>query len=187
MPLIPKIGLTGKPGVGKTETLLKIVDMLREEGYTVGGMVTRSIFEGGERVGFTVEDVATGDSRVFAHENISSRHRVGKYGVDLKALEDVGVKAIKRALEESDIVVIDEIGRMEVESPLFVEVVKEALDSEKPVIITLHKKSRNPLLQDIRRRDDVRILEVSLLNKSLLAYKVIDIIKGKEVILGGGM
>ena len=58
---------------------------------------------------------------------------------------------------------------------------KEALDADKPLILTLHKKSRNPLLQDIRRRDDLRILEVTPVNRNLLPYKIVKLIKGEIV------
>jgi nucleoside-triphosphatase len=53
------------------------------------------------------------------------------------------------------------------------------LDVEKPMLLTLHKKSRNPLLQDIRRRDDVRILEVTPINRNLLPYKIMKLMKGE--------
>src|SRR2546427_341481 len=52
-------------------------------------------------------------------------------------------------------------------------------DAAKPLLLTLHKKSRNPLLQDIRRRDDVRILEVTMVNRNLLPYKIVKLMKGE--------
>ncbi len=70
---------------------------------------------------------------------------------------------------------------MEVESPTFINAVKNALESDKPLILTLHKKSRNPLLQDIRRRDDVRILEVTPVNRNILPYKIVKLMKGEIV------
>ena len=70
---------------------------------------------------------------------------------------------------------------MEVESELFSQVVKDALDVNKPMILTLHKKSRNPLLQDIRRRDDVRILEVTPTNRNLLPYKIVRLMNGENI------
>ena len=103
---------------------------------------------------------------------------VGRYKVNLDALERVGVTAIETAAKECDIVIIDEVGRMEVESEKFVDIVKKILEEDKPLILTLHKKSRNPLLQDIRRRDDVRILEVTPINRDLLPYKIIKLMKG---------
>ena len=68
--------------------------------------------------------------------------------------------------------VIDDIGKFSVESEEFVEIVRKALEEDMPTILTLHKKSRHPLLQDIRRRDDSRILEVTPVNRALLPYKI---------------
>ncbi len=176
-----KIGITGLPGAGKTHALMRVIEMLEEEDLTIGGMITEPIVDGRKRIGFTVKDWLTGETTVFAHVDIQSKIMVGKLGVDLKRLEEVGVKAITRACEETDVIVIDEVGKMEVESPVFVDAVKQALDTEKPMLLTLHKKSRNPLLQDIRRRDDVRILEVTPTNRNLLPYKIIRLMNGEII------
>ena len=212
-----KIGITGLPGSGKTYALLRIIDMLREEGIVVGGMINEPVDEsrdsspeeasedikekapglrvavkGKRKVGFTVRDLMTGECVQFASTDVESKVMVGKIGVDLNTFEKVGVKAIKNAcrkaeegaepdFQECDIIIIDEVGKMEVEREAFVEAVKEALDAVKPMIITLHKKSRNPLLQDIRRRDDVRILEVTPTNRNILPYKVVRLINGENV------
>ncbi|HDO19443.1 MAG TPA: NTPase [Thermoplasmatales archaeon] len=178
---IPKIGITGLPGVGKTDTLIKVVKHLEESGYKVGGMVTEAITEKGERVGFEVVDWQTKERKTFAHVDFDTGERVGKYGVDLHALESIGIPAIERAIadENIDIIIIDEIGKMEMLSERFCKVVIDALDSDKPILVTLHKKSRSPLLQDIRRRDDIRILEVTPVNRNLLPYKIEKIMKDK--------
>lgn len=176
---VVKIGITGLPNAGKTTTLLKIIEMLEEQDTVVGGMITEPIIFRNKHVGFYVKDWMTKKRRKFAHINIESRFHVGRYGVDVKALETLGVKAIRSAIREADMIVIDEVGKMEVESPAFVQAVEDALDSDKMIILTLHKKSRNPLLQDIRRRDDVRILEVTPVNRNLLPYKIMKLIKGE--------
>ena len=171
---IPKIGITGMPSVGKTQTLIKIIEKIEKSGYKIEGMITEPIIEHKKRVGFYVEDWLTKEKDVFAHVEIDSKDKVGKYGVDLNALEIIGVTAIEKAIndEEIDIIIIDEIGKMEMLSERFCEVVTDALDSDKPIMVTLHKKSRTPLLQDIRRRDDIRILEVTAVNRNLLPYKI---------------
>ncbi len=176
---IPKIGITGLPGVGKTDTLIKIVKDLEESGYRVGGMVTEAIIENNDRVGFYVMDWQTKERKIFAHVDFDTGERVGKYGVDVKVLEEIGVPAIERAIadESIDIIIIDEVGKMEMLSERFCKVVIDALDSDKPILLTLHKKSRSPLLQDIRRRDDIRILEVTPVNRNLLPYKIEKIMK----------
>jgi nucleoside-triphosphatase len=174
-----KIGITGLPNAGKTSSLEKVIEMLEAQGKRVGGMLTTPLMERGRKAGFYVLNWATKEKRVFASKDIHSKVTVGKYGVDLQALDDVGVKAIKDATAEADVIVIDEVGKMEVESDSFIQAVKDALDADKPLILTLHKKSRNPLLQDIRRRDDVRILEFTPVNRNLLPYKIVKLMKGE--------
>jgi len=178
---IPKIGITGMPSVGKTQALVKIIEFLEENGYKVEGMITEPIIEKKKRVGFYVVDWQTKDKDVFAHVDIDSKEKVGKYGVNVVALEKVGIPAIEKAITDPEIkiIVIDEIGKMEMMSERFCEVVIEAMDSDKPIIVTLHKKSRSPLLQDVRRRDDIRILEVTPVNRNLLPYKIQKIMEEK--------
>ena len=174
-----KVGITGLPGAGKTQALVKVIEMLEDEGLVVGGMITEPIVENGKRVGFYVMDWRTKKKAVFAHIDTESKFYVGKYGVNLESLDTVGVGALVDASANADVIVIDEVGKMEVESDRFVKAVKDAMEVSKPMILTLHKKSRNPLLQDIRRRDDVRILEVTPINRNLLPYKIMKLMKGE--------
>lgn len=176
-----KIGITGLPGSGKTYALLRVIEMLQDGEMSIGGMIDEPIGDGRHKTGFTVRNLLTGETEVFASVDIESKIMVGKIGVDLSKLELVGVNAIREACEKCDIIVIDEVGKMEVESQAFIDAVKDALDAEKPMIITLHKKSRNPLLQDIRRRDDVRILEVTPTNRNILPYKIVRLMNGENV------
>src|SRR3970282_2649618 len=149
-----KIGITGLPGAGKTYALMKVIEMLEADGRKVGGMITEPIVKKNRREGFYVMDWATKERRVFASKDIESKTMVGRYGVDISALEEVGVQALKYATQTSNVIVIDEVGKMEVESPNFIAAVEDALAAARPLILTLHKKTRNPLLSVIRRRDD---------------------------------
>jgi len=171
---IPKIGITGMPSVGKTQTLLKIIEKIEKSGYMLEGMITESIIVKKKRVGFSVIDWQTKESKVFAHIDFDTKDKVGNYGVDIYALDEIGVTAVEKAINDDnvDIIIIDEVGKMEMLSEKFCDVVTDALESDKPILITLHKKSRTPLLQDIRRRDDIRILEVTAVNRNLLPYKI---------------
>ncbi|PSG96442.1 nucleotide kinase [Thermoplasmatales archaeon SW_10_69_26] len=178
MPHAAKIGITGMPSVGKTQTVLKIIEKLEAKEVIVGGMVTEAIEEGGQRKGFHIQDWLTKQKDTLSHVDFDSEFRVGKYGVDLEVLEELGVTSIHRGIEDAEVVVVDEVGKMEMESENFCAAVKDALNSDKAMIMTLHKKSRNPLLQDIRRRDDIRILEVTPINRNLLPYKIEKLLEG---------
>ena len=198
MGIHPKIGITGLPKSGKSAVLEKVAEMMinerTEERRTrnersqdrpiIGGMRTVPILEDGVRVGFECVAIFSGvneqgeaaiiegDSATIAHKDIDSRHTILGMGIDPTGLDKVAVPAIERTVESCEMLVIDEIGKFSVESEAFVEAVRAALEFDMPTVLTLHKKSRHPLLQDIRRRDDARILEVTPVNRALLPYKV---------------
>ena len=188
MGIYPKIGITGLPRSGKSAVLDKVVSMVIEEhkadsrasatgSGVIGGMRTEAIIEDGERVGYACIDIETGESGVMAHREIDSRNRILGYGIDPSEVDRVGVPAIQNAVGNCKILVIDEVGKFSVESEGFVAAVREALEYDMPTLLTLHKKSRHPLLQDIRRRDDGRILEVTPVNRALLPYKILKLIQ----------
>ena len=184
MGIHPKIGITGLPRSGKSAVMEKVLSMLKEERERelsarnlsdteiIGGICTEPILENGERLGYKVRNLITGDEGEIAHKSIDSRLRVLGYGLNTAELERVAIPAIQHAVDNCEVIVIDEIGKFAVESEAFVNAVRNALEIDKPTLLTLHKKSRHPLLQDIRRRDDGRILEVTPVNRALLPYKI---------------
>ncbi len=182
----PKIGITGLPRSGKSAVMQKVIEMLvgertdeiraRGENPTavriIAGMRTEPLIEDGERKGYRCIDIVTGEEAVMAHKDIDTRTRVFGFGIDKDTMNTVAIPAIRTAMDEAEVIVIDEIGKFSVESEEFVAIVREALELDKPTVMTLAKKSRHPLLQDIRRRDDARILEVTPVNRALLPYKI---------------
>src|SRR5438132_14345400 len=112
--------LTGRPGCGKTTLIKRIVSDLA---LPVGGFYTQEIRERGQRVGFKLITL-DGKEAVFAHVDFPAAvgpERVGKYGLDLSALEAIGVAAIRDAVRAERLTVIDEIGPMEIRSSSFRE------------------------------------------------------------------
>jgi len=164
--------LTGRPGIGKTTVLLRAVELLKARGARVGGMVSREVREGGRRVGFEIIDIATGRRGWLAHINQPVGPRLGKYRVNLADLENVGVRAIREAIGHADIVVIDEVGPMELFSAEFRRAVREALESGKPVLGTIHYRARGPLLNAIREDPSIEVITVTLQNRDRLPEQV---------------
>jgi nucleoside-triphosphatase len=160
--------LTGSPGVGKTTALIKIVNGLRSKGIKVGGMLSQEVREGGKRVGFKVIDILMQKSGWLAHINQRSGDLFGKYYVNLNDLENVGIQAINQAIESCDVVVIDEIGPMEVFSEKFKEATLEALNSKKVVLAILHWRAQNKLILETKNRSDARVVIVTIENREEL-------------------
>lgn len=134
-----RIFITGKPGCGKTTLILKLVERLRERGYRLGGFITRELRKGGKRIGFEVEDIETGERGMLAHVNLRTPVKVSKYFVNVEEFERIGVRALKRCLEEGkDLVIIDEIGKMELASQEFSNALSAIISSKVSLIATLH-------------------------------------------------
>ena len=159
--------LTGGPGVGKT-TIIK--EALARAGASAGGFYTEEIRSGGVRQGFRLTTL-DGQSAVLAHVDIRSQYRVSKYGVNLEGLEWVGVAAIRQAIQDSAVVVIDEVGKMELFSPSFREAVSEALASDKKVLGTI-MLAPHPWADAIKRHPEVEVIEVTRPSRDQVAGRV---------------
>ena len=160
--------LTGSPGVGKTTVLLKAVEALKSRGYSVGGMVSREVRSCGTRVGFEILDLSSGRRGWLAHVNQPSGPQVGKYRVNLEDLDNIGAVAIVDASENLDVVVVDEIGPMELFSEKFKEAVKRAVEGEKLVVGIVHWKARDKLIEEVKNREDAEVIVVTFENRAKL-------------------
>jgi len=164
-----KILLTGRPGCGKT-TLVKCV--VNQLAMPAGGFYTAEIRECGQRVGFKV--ITLDDKEViFAHVNFETSERLGKYGLDLSALETVGLGAIREALRAQQLVVLDEIGPMELRSATFRDVVSDAFDSRVPILATITARPF-PFTNGLKRRAGVTLIEVRRDNREQLVSELSD-------------
>lgn len=143
--------------------ILRAVALFRQRGLSVGGMVTREVRDLGTcaRVGFEVEDLATGRLGWLARVSGGLGPRVGRYVVDIPALEGVGASAISDAAVHSDVIVIDEVGPMELLSGGFRGAVEGAVGSGKPIVATVHLRSSDPLVVSLKEREDAEIFVVS--------------------------
>lgn len=170
--------ITGPPRTGKTTVLLGVAEELRARNYTLGGMISQEIREKGSRVGFEVRDYAAGRTGWLAHIRQPTGPRVGKYRVNLDNLRSIGSAAIDKALEETDILLIDEIGPMELLSESFREAVQKAISSSKPVLGTIHYRAQHPLVQHVRSRDDTDIVDITQHSRSPIAITIAQKITG---------
>lgn len=148
--------LTGPPGSGKTTLLLHTVEALA--GITCCGFVTVEIRERGRRVGFSLRGFH-GELGLLAHVDRPGTPRVGKYGVAVEEFEAF-LDRIDLHDPSCDLIVIDEIGKMECLSERFVALVEEVLDAPTPVVATIARTGGGAIGR-IRSRDDVEILDVT--------------------------
>jgi nucleoside-triphosphatase len=164
-----KVLVEGRPGTGKTTVAVRVAELLREAGIPVTGFVTREIRDGRTRVGFEIEDL-DGDRAVLAHTRIKGRPRVGKYGVDLEAFERLAIPALADPGE--GVIVIDELGKMELASERFRDRMSELIDADVSLIATVHAH-RHPFTDPIKRRPDVELLTVTKRERDALPHRIV--------------
>ncbi len=163
--------LTGRPGIGKTTAIRKIVDALGEK--RVGGFWSSEMRKEGRRIGFSINTLS-GINGVLAHIDFTFEPRVGKYRVNVQDIDEIAVPALASARKERRIIIVDEIASMELYSDKFRNEIKLCLDT-KGVLGTIQMK-HHPVLNVIRAREDVSIFTLTEKNRNLIPDKVIEII-----------
>jgi nucleoside-triphosphatase len=147
--------VTGPPGCGKT-TLIR--GAVAELGVAAAGFYTEEIRTAGRRQGFALVTL-DGRRATLASVGIHGPHRVSRYGVDVEALERVGMPALEGS-PDAKLLVIDEIGKMELFSQRFREAVLRALDGGRPVLASI-MLSRHPFADALKARGDVRLFHLT--------------------------
>jgi nucleoside-triphosphatase len=147
--------LTGPPGCGKTTAIRRVLEDLETEAH---GFFTQEMREGGRRIGFKLITL-DGREGVLAHTDIGGASRVGKYGVDLLVMDGIAVDAIRAGIAAGGLIVVDEIGPMELLSAQFRLAVIEALEADLPLLGTIMRR-RSPFADRIKARQDVRLIEM---------------------------
>jgi nucleoside-triphosphatase len=164
--------LTGPPGVGKTTVIVRLVESL---GKNADGFYTRELRESGRRTGFLLTSL-DGTEGMLAHVDLKYGPKVGRYTVNLDDLDSVGTASIKRAVQARRIVVLDEIGRMELLSEGFKREVLRALDSVSRVVATIREGS-DRFCDPIKEREDAVIVRVSESNREELPVHLFEALR----------
>ena len=156
--------LTGPPGCGKTTVVCRVIERLH--GRRLAGFYTREIRRHGHREGFEAVDLQ-GHTAVLAHVGLQSPRRVGRYGVELSEFESLLQAELERPFDEVDLFVIDEIGKMECYSRVFLEMANRVLDGPVSVLATVAGKGGG-LIAQVKARADVELFHVSAKNRDEL-------------------
>lgn len=161
--------ITSPPGTGKTTAIKNFINLAKEK-FKMSGFITEEIRDRyGNRTGFRIITI-DGKIGILADVNLKTREKVGKYGVNLKDIDDIAVPSIDL---NSDVIIIDEIGKMECLSKNFVQKVFLALDSNKIVVGTVKEKG-DEIINRIKSRDDVELIKLTLENRDEIPALILE-------------
>jgi nucleoside-triphosphatase len=160
----PRLLVEARPGAGKTTALRRLAELLRESRTPLAGFTTEELRERGRRVGFAVESL-DGERGTLAHVELPGPPRVGRYGVDLAAFERIALPALEPP--GGGVVLIDELGKMELASERFRAAVEALLEEPVALAATVHV-ARHPFTDALKRRSDVEVIRLSARNREAL-------------------
>ncbi len=146
--------VTGPPGVGKSTAVSRVVLKLKSAGVIVGGCATSEKRSGGVRTGFEIRDLTSGRMGELASAASKFGPRVGRYRVNLDDLAGVGAAGLEAAASSSEVIVVDEVGPMELVSPEFRRAIRKCIDSGKPLLAVVHERLDDDILNELRTRAD---------------------------------
>lgn len=169
-----KLLLTGPPGIGKTTVIQKVLS-----GITIGagGFYTHEIRKGRSRVGFSLKTLE-GEEGMLAHIDNRGEYRVGRYGVDVDRFEAIVLPSLERALQEKELIVIDEIGTMELFSQAFQDMVLRVLDQDERHVLGVIHQGKEPFATSVKRRGDLEVIALSHANRNDLPPQIIARLQG---------
>jgi nucleoside-triphosphatase len=162
--------LTGERRTGKTTAVKAVVDAIGPD--RCGGFITEEIREDGHRVGFRLVNL-DGGSRVIAGIQVDSPYRVEIYGVDINGLESAASEALESAIRTKDLIVVDEIGPMQLFSLQFRQQVSKALEDARIFLGTVVLRP-HPWADQLKRRDDIHLVELTTDNRETVTERLIE-------------
>lgn len=163
--------IEARPGAGKTTATQRLATLLRRQGVALAGFVTEEIRERDRRVGFSIETFA-GERATLAHQKFPGPPRVGRYGVDIEEFERLALPALR---VPAGAILVDELGKMELASQAFRDLVAELIQGDAPVVATVHV-FRDPFTDALKRWRAAEIVRLTRENRDdipgLLAQKL---------------
>jgi nucleoside-triphosphatase len=164
----PVLLLTGAPGVGKSTIIQRVIAQLPER---PGGFFTREVRRNGVRVGFEIVTL-DGETALLAttdaHATFPNQRRLGRFIVNAEAVAQVAVPAMERAAERGALVIVDEIGPMEIFSERFCDAVRNLLDDDHCAVFGTIVARPHRFADDVKKHPRVRLVAVTRENRDEL-------------------
>lgn len=162
-----RLFLTGNPGIGKTTVIRAVLGRL--EDVVCAGFYTEEKRHGEQRTGFKL---ITLDGQEGTLASIGRKEpTIGRYSIHLGEFEKLALSHLDPEMTPADLYVIDEIGKMELLSQKFRTRIIDLLAQPSNLLATIAKKGKG-FVEEIKRRNDIDLIEVTAKNRDDLPEEI---------------
>lgn len=174
------IVLTGPPGIGKTTVVKRVYELLAQSGTKVCGFYTEELRESGCRIGFDVVTTNGKRAPLARLRNLSKRTTgpsVGKYTVCVRSFEEIALDSLKQPAE---VVILDEVGKMELFSKPFQDSVRQLFCRSNTCILVsvpIAKGNSVPLVEEVKSYQNSQLITVDHENRDRLPDQILSVIR----------
>jgi len=172
-----KVVFVGPPRSGKTTLINRLLDYYRKQNYIIYGFLTPEIIRGNKRIGFNIFNLSNNKTYKFARKgNYKTDLKLGNYSIFLESFKRLIEELKKLNYNSSDILILDEIGKMELYSKDFENFLYKIFTKEINIIASIGEKLHHPVKQFILNNTNVITFHLNLQNQEEIFDKVIEIL-----------
>lgn len=133
--------ITGSVGEGKTTQIQKIAEALNNQNISTGGILSPRIIKNENTIGYDVLDIATNERTAFLRKTEDEKlPKIGRYSILSEGIQ-AGCSVLNKSLNNHQVVVIDEVGRLELENKGWAENIRYLINSSKcNLILSVREK-----------------------------------------------
>ncbi len=130
------VAVVGPPRSGKTTLLTRLTGRLRARGLRVGGITQPTVDESSLPEGYRLRAVATGEERPFARRRAKASAQELGFSFD-EAAWSWARQRIRQDRTEMEVVVVDELGKLEARGEGHLPALLEDLEAERRGVLVL--------------------------------------------------
>jgi len=172
-----KILITGPPRCGKSTLIVKLIDYFSDLNYTIHGFLTPEVRKEGNRIGFDFEDInSKAKGKLARIGNYNTKYKLGRYCIFIEEFEKLISNLEDIVFLKRELLVIDEIGKMELFSKKFQDLITKFFHSDIKIIATIAQKMKHPLKDSLLKIPEVVIVNLTRQNHQEIFKKIIAII-----------
>jgi len=166
--------ISGETRSGKTTFLKEVISQLKKQkNYQINGIIAHGLDKNGERFGFDIEDIASTEKRFLCSQKpIENAKKIGRFYFDEKGL-DFGRNALLNNLENANLLVIDEIGYMELKGKGWFSAIEKAMEYPHLDMIWVVRKR---ILEDVLKlwqHSNIKVVDIKLNTPNIITNQLL--------------